>query len=677
MINRKELVSRHDPTLHSIELDSPLTVGNGEFAFSADVTGMQTLSNLYSENHMPLCTMSQWGWHITPTGNEKTNYTLADIKHTEFQYANRKVFYPVEKAEGDEEVYNWLRQNPHRANLARIGLCWNGQEISPSDLTNINQKLHLYEGRLESQFCIKAQQCSVTTICDSKSDSIGFEIKSDVTEIMVGVAFPYGSHNMSGSDWQSVDEHKTEVIEDENAIIFKRTMNTTIYYAVLKSNQDIKLNKVKEHHFELSSPETQWAFSIHFTKQENSQSFNYEECLQNSKLYWEDFWKSSGIADFKKSKDKRAKELERRIILSKYLSAIQCCGSLPPQETGLTCNSWHGKFHLEMYLWHCAYLPLWNQSPLLERSLPWYKEILEKAKVNAGKNGFQGVRWPKQVAYDGIDSPSYISPLLVWQQSHIIYMLELAYTQNKSKDFLEEYWEIIKETTNFMCDFMVFDEEKNQYELVAPIIPAQEEHRPQNVKNPTFEIEYWRFSIGLAIKWAERLNQTAQGWRSIFEKIAMPPVEDKLYLAHENCKTTFVEFNRDHPSMLGAFGLIPSERIDPIKMKKTIDKVLECWDFQTMWGWDFAMMAMTATRLGLPELAMDILLMDSPKNEFVTSGNNFQRLRNDLPLYLPGNGSLLLAVGMMLAGYGGEDSPGIPKNGMWEVEFENIVKFPY
>ena len=89
------------------------------------------------------------------------------------------------------------------------------------------------------------------------------------------------------------------------------------------------------------------------------------------------------------------------------------------------------------------------------------------------------------------------------------------------------------------------------------------------------------------------------------------------------------------------------------------------------------MMAMTATRLGLPELAMDILLMDSPKNEFVTSGNNFQRLRNDLPLYLPGNGSLLLAVGMMLAGYGGEDSPGIPKNGMWEVEFENIVKFPY
>jgi len=131
--------------------------------------------------------------------------------------------------------------------------------------------------------------------------------------------------------------------------------------------------------------------------------------------------------------------------------------------------------------------------------------------------------------------------------------------------------------------------------------------------------------------------------------------------------------------MLGAFGLIPNDRMDRGALKNTVNKVLACWEFETMWGWDFALMALTAVRLGMPELAVDILLMDSPKNDYVISGNNYQRMRTDLPLYLPGNGSLLLAVALMVAGYSGCDErlPGIPKNGDWEVEFENISPFPY
>jgi len=159
----------------------------------------------------------------------------------------------------------------------------------------------------------------------------------------------------------------------------------------------------------------------------------------------------------------------------------------------------------------------------------------------------------------------------------------------------------------------------------------------------------------------------------------MSPMKDGLFLAHENCPDTFENFNRDHPSMLGAYGLIPGMRMDAKAVEDTVSKVLDCWEFETMWGWDFALMAMTAVRLGKPELAMDILLMDSPKNEYVASGNNYQRLRTDLPLYLPGNGSLLLAVALMVAGYEGStiESPGIPKNGKWKMAFENIGAFPY
>ena len=53
-IDRAALVSRHNPVLRKLDPLSPLTLGNGEFAFTADVTGLQTLSCEY-ENAMPLC----------------------------------------------------------------------------------------------------------------------------------------------------------------------------------------------------------------------------------------------------------------------------------------------------------------------------------------------------------------------------------------------------------------------------------------------------------------------------------------------------------------------------------------------------------------------------------------------------------------------------------------------
>jgi hypothetical protein len=43
VINRYELVNRHNPVLTKADKSSPLTVGNGNFAFTADITGMQTL----------------------------------------------------------------------------------------------------------------------------------------------------------------------------------------------------------------------------------------------------------------------------------------------------------------------------------------------------------------------------------------------------------------------------------------------------------------------------------------------------------------------------------------------------------------------------------------------------------------------------------------------------------
>src|SRR4051794_34801088 len=64
-IQRTSLVRRHNPVLRGFEPLAPLSVGNGEFAFTADITGLQTFPRQY-EKTMPLCSLSQWGWHTTP-----------------------------------------------------------------------------------------------------------------------------------------------------------------------------------------------------------------------------------------------------------------------------------------------------------------------------------------------------------------------------------------------------------------------------------------------------------------------------------------------------------------------------------------------------------------------------------------------------------------------------------
>ena len=66
-MNRFEIVSRHNPKVTQFDKYSPLTVGNGEFAFTADATGLQTFPELY-EAGTPLCTQSQWGWHTNACG---------------------------------------------------------------------------------------------------------------------------------------------------------------------------------------------------------------------------------------------------------------------------------------------------------------------------------------------------------------------------------------------------------------------------------------------------------------------------------------------------------------------------------------------------------------------------------------------------------------------------------
>lgn len=683
-IDRFALVARHNPVLRNFETLSPLSVGNGEFAFTADATGLQTFADEYAEK-MPLCTMSQWGWHTKPMPPSLVGKTY---KLTEYDAYGRKVAYQTGRA-GQQEMYDYLRENPHRLHLGRIGLRLtkaDGSEAEPSDISGIEQKLDLWKGQIESRFVFEGAEVTVRTAAHPALDLLAVSVESNLVDqgkLAVRLAFPYGSQTMQAADWKQPEKHQSKIVgQTANQVQIQRMLDKDEYFTNVSWTGNAKFEAEKTHYFLLNPAKNQknsknqkLEFVVSFTKNAALKTLpNAVATFTASAAHWKKFWTTGAAIELAESRDKRALELERRIVLSQYLTAINCSGSLPPQETGLTTNSWYGKFHLEMHWWHAAQFALWNRLPLLEKSLDWYNKVLPSARGRAEQQGYAGARWAKMTDETGRDSPSGIGALLIWQQPHPIFYAELCYRLKPTRATLLKFKQVVEETANFMASFAHYDEKTKRYILGPPVIPAQENHPATETWNPTFELEYWNFGLKKANEWRERMGlKRVAKWDDVVAKLSPLPVKDGVYLAHENCPQTYTERNRDHPSMLGALGILAGEKADRETMRRTLYKAFKEWQWDETWGWDYPMTAMTAARLGEGKLAIDALLMKTEKNHYAANGHNYQR--PNLPLYLPGNGGLLYAVALMANGWKNAartSAPGFPDDGSWTIRAEGF-----
>jgi hypothetical protein len=672
-------VRRHNPSLAAMDPRSPLTVGNGEFAFTADITGLQTFAESY-ERGIPLCTQAQWGWHSFPSPGGKGP---ADLPLTQFNTYGREVGYATD-ANGQQELFNWLRENPHRLHLGRIGLLLDGRQPGLEDVQQVRQTLDIWTGILESSYRLKGAEVHVETCCHPRLDLVAIRVSSPLLErgrLAVAIEFPYGSPLVSAADWSRPEAHVSRpVVQAESALQVLRRLDGDRYWTVLQWDEPLGVEIAGPHRFVLrrAGEGTRLSFVCLFSPRPSGRKLpSAAAALEASREHWSRFWSEGGALELEGSGDARARELERRIILSQYLTAIQCSGSLPPQETGLTCNSWYGKFHLEMHWWHAAHFDLWRRTPLLEKSLGWYRSILASAQAKARAQGYSGARWPKMVGPEGRDSPSSVGPLLIWQQPHPIHLAELCYRSHPDRATLEAYAEMVFESAEFIASFAYYDRKGHRYVLGPPVIPAQENHPPRETWNPTFELEYWVQGLTIAQRWRNRLGMSAEPlWEQVCRGLSALPSKDGVYLAHENCPETFTQRNRDHPSMLAALGMLPGSKVDPETMRRTLHRVLATWRWAETWGWDYPMVAMCAARLGEQEAAVDALLMETPKNVWLPNGHNWQR--PNLPVYLPGNGGLLAAVAMMAAGWDGAPrahAPGFPAKS-WSVRWEGLSLLP-
>ncbi|MBR6189554.1 MAG: glycoside hydrolase family 88 protein [Prevotella sp.] len=727
-IDRKAVVSRNNPIITEADPLASLTVGNGHFATTVDVTGMQSFPFEY-RGGVPLTAMSDWGWHkfentdgLTPEDSYKT----MDLGHGHPEvYA---VEYKASKGAPARNVAatEYFRVNPHRLNLGTIGL---SLPVQLSALTDIRQELKLYDGIIESSFKAEGQPVEVITAAHQNRDAVFYRIKSPLLKdgrASVSIRFPYptGKHADDAADFTHPEQHTSRIIDsDDNYAIIEHTIDGTSYLLTLSWEGNAVLQETEQHCFCLSICGDVLSFLAEYQEFPWGEDpiavpdkFYFEQNLKTVIKAWNRWWQQGAIVDFSQCTDPRAKELERRVVLSQYLTQVNCANALPPQETGLTYNSWFGRPHLEMTWWHIVDFALWNRPKTLATIMDWYNDVAyPEAKKIAQRQGFNGVRWMKMTDPWAGEAPSNTGSFLIWQQPHYIYMAEELYRANPTKETLKKYAEQVEATAEFMADFTSLvghasqrdNQSKNTtlgsvahydnkadatlgsvayYSLIGAT--SMQECMTKDISyNHPFELAYWHYGLSVAQQWRERQGLPRhKEWDDIIAHLApLPLTKDGIYTAGlpkgkteglesfdpfdtvgstqtsnlkpqtSNQVESFAEKTRnDHPAVLGVFGLLPSSSVccDSVATNKTLSWVMDNWNWKTTWGWDYGMTAMAAARLGQPETALKALLIDTQKNTYLKNGHNFQTA-DRLRIYLPGNGALLTAIAMMCAGWDG------------------------
>ncbi|KAJ9205261.1 Six-hairpin glycosidase-like protein [Paecilomyces variotii] len=707
-IVRQPIITRFNPTRRTVSSNytTPIQIGNGNFAFGADITGLQTLQ--------PFNTLSSWGWHNTSLPN---NTTPANFTGLDWWTHGRLVNYDQPNP-AEPEISQWLIANPHRVNLGRVGFAFFEGDVAINvlmerDVSSAMQELDLYSGSVRSVFTVNGSEVEVTTVVDPHTDTLAVKTSSMLlNEGRLGffVDYPYATDVNKFEapyvgDWDAVNKHKTD-LENENgngahgAAKITHQMDNTVYYTYLRWNEKSRMRPVTGTHRYILQPQTHnnsvgnevFELTVTFSPSASSPLNASVDTIQSTAAHWwKDYWETGAFIDLTATQNATAIELQRRIILSQYLLAVNEAGGDPPQESGLVNNGWYGKFHMEMYLWHSVHWLTWGKSHLLERSIDVYNRFLQSAIQRAANQGYDGARWGKMTDPTGRSAPGEINSLLIWQQPHVFYFAETEYQHQRPSQreaVLLKWDHILTESADFMASFAFWNESTQVYDLGPPMYPASENTPPNSTTNPTFELAYWRFGLDTAITWKQRLNETVpETWNTVAAHLApLPttksPTGEETYTLYEGISNMWRDPQTvmDHPALTAIYGLLPAPSCAPDILNRTIltataVEVARAWNFTDCWGWDFPMLAMNSVRLGDVDAAVRYLVDEY--FQFDDVGMPIGSEGKAPTPYFPGSGGLLQAVAMMAGGWGEEDKefvPAFPRDWMARVDnFERVL----
>lgn len=343
-VDRHAIVSRYNPVRTASSTSTPMQVGNGHFAFGADVTGLQTF--------LPFAIMSDWGWKndSLPSGT-----TEADLE------AYRGVVWDGVQYMfgGPEPLQQWLISNPNRVNLGRVGLLFlNGAgeggavnaNATEGDLEGTRQVLDLWTGTMTSTFRWEGENVTVQTVSGQSSDAIGVTVRSPLLRmgrLGIFLDFPWndGASKFEApfvGVWNQTTKHSTALTTGKEpgenaAAVITHVLDSSTFFTYVGGGSNFSITRVSpdEHRYNVAPLQVAESFSvtIGYTPGPIQTLPTVNDIQTESREAWQSYWSDHGFVDVVTgSSDPRADELQRRIILSQYLLRVNEAGNNPPQE---------------------------------------------------------------------------------------------------------------------------------------------------------------------------------------------------------------------------------------------------------------------------------------------------------------------------------------------------------
>ena len=625
----------------------------------------------------------------------------------------------------------------------------------------------------------------VRTVSDPDIDLVALRIEctsAGPCNLAVRIAFPYGA--TSGSDWERDVDHTTTIVQQtDDSLTLLRELDSDSY--TVKCSWDGGLDVVRAHGlahaFDFTPPrgglvaasisclyaplrasgelrfpvgaDTPWLIakaSLTAAALDAPHLPLFPLVYAAAALSWQSFWEGGAFLDLasRQGPGTPAWELERRVVLSRYVMRVNNAGAEPPQETGLLCNSWGGKHHNEMRFWHLAHWALWGDAGLMARSDAFFFEQLQNATAFASFEGYAGAHWPKEtgavanrtasgidVPWLGLDhalwpfggspngtllvweSPQVDNALVIWQQPHLILMAELQRRAAESAGgapaaaaVVNRLLPLVSASADYLAARMYLNESDGggtgRFMLGPPVIGGQEMGDPTQTYNPTFELVYIGQSLDLAAAWRAAgglpsnplYEAVASSLTALPTDPASPPDGPPLYVFDARCVCMYLDGGTSnstcraewvpptgsncrsleaHPlvvapvGMLNGIGAGARYGVDAASANATLAAVWANWAlWKGSWGWDDGLLAMSMARLGWSADTIWTGPLLDPKFPYYKNGHTLC-----CPAYLPGNGALLLAVGVLAGGTDTSQGNLFPVE--WGVVAEGFeVKYP-
>lgn len=589
---KKSDIIKYNLKFNHIDSKNPVTIGNGDFAITLDQTGTQSLYEIYKD--IPLSTMSNKNWFYK------------DKKDIKPSYVDGKA-YMLFNLDNDPN-YQTNRQYPFKYSFMQILLYDNDKLIDINNIKDVKQELDLYKGIVTSSFNYKEKINKTISFIYQDHDEFNFKLQSD--NLNLALKFNYPSYTKNGYRLDILpnvlvkEDRITLLYDDKNSLSFK--LKSSSNYQIVENTLIFDDNNV--------------SFSLALDE------------IKEGKLL-DEFWKCDNgiIID--------NEELVKKMVLSKYLLHVNSTGIYPPQESGLTYNCWNSKFHLEMHLIHSLWNIYNNHVGDLVKSFDYYLSIMPSSLKRASLNGYKGLRFPKMTGPDGEDSPSNIGPLLIWQAPHILFMLQEIYYLYNKENIIKKYEPLISGTIDFMISFLTLKDSK--YQMLDPLLEACESIPLDRCQNPSFELEYWRYTLERQPKIDTVLyGHQRYDYLDITSKIITPKEDDVIYLKTYGVIDKY-DLYKDHPTEGFLMSFFKSKIVDKEKMVKTIDYILKNMDLSSYWGWDFPFLGLSLLNCGEIEKSIEVTQLNTINNQYLYNGYNTSP-RDDLKAYLPGNGAFLI-----------------------------------